>query len=103
MCWVCGGGISPDEERERTVMIQRKRLGAMRMRNTGTGSATGTAGTNVEVSSQRQGQRKAEGGEEGAQVNGANGVERDAEAGKARWARCGCWANAVVRPVICRG
>ncbi|KIM56955.1 hypothetical protein SCLCIDRAFT_45493, partial [Scleroderma citrinum Foug A] len=25
------------------------------------------------------------------------------ELGAARWARCGCWPNAVVRPVICRG
>jgi len=43
---------------------------------------------------------KAEGGEEGAQVNG---VEQDAEAGKARWARCGCWPNAVVRPIDMSG
>ncbi|KAI6019227.1 hypothetical protein BKA83DRAFT_4056906 [Pisolithus microcarpus] len=27
----------------------------------------------------------------------------DENVGKARWARCGCWPNAVVRPVICGG
>jgi len=81
-CWVCGEGIFPDEERERVAMIQRKRLGAMRMRNTSTSSATGMTGTNGEVSSLRQGQKKAEGGEEAAQVNGVNGVEQDAEAGR---------------------
>ena len=52
----------------------RKRLRAMRMHNAGTGSATGRTGTNAEVSSQRQGKRKAEGGEEGAQVNDGQGV-----------------------------
>ena len=54
----------------------------MRMRNTSTSSATGMTGTNGEVSSLRQGQKKAEGGEEAAQVNGVNGVEQDAEAGR---------------------
>ncbi|KAL4071508.1 hypothetical protein V8B97DRAFT_1870629 [Scleroderma yunnanense] len=44
-----------------------------------------------------------EGGEEGVRNNGVNGAERDTDPGKARWARCGCWPNAVVRPVICRG
>ena len=32
-----------------------------------------------------------------------NAVKEDAEDGKSRWARCGCWPNAVVRPVICSG
>jgi len=59
--WVCGGEIIPDEEQERAVMMQRKRLGATRVRNTGTSSATGGMGTNAEVSSQRQGQRKGRG------------------------------------------
>ena len=39
-------------------------------------------------------------GEDEQRTNRVNGVETDA--GKARWARCGCWPNAVVRPVICR-
>jgi len=50
-----------------------------------------------------KGKEKVEGGEEGAQVNGANGGEQDAEAGKARWAWCWCWSNAVVRLAICGG
>ena len=50
-----------------------------------------------------KGKERAEGGEEGTHVNGVSGVDQDAEAGKATWARCGCWPNAVVRPVICRG
>ncbi|KAI9573435.1 hypothetical protein HD554DRAFT_2012767, partial [Boletus coccyginus] len=38
-------------------------------------------------------------------VGGGWGVGLDArnvEDSKARWARCGCWPNAVVRPVICK-
>lgn len=35
--------------------------------------------------------------------NGINGAKDDIRDGKARWARCGCWPNAVVRPVICGG
>lgn len=30
-------------------------------------------------------------------------AKEDVVDGKARWARCGCWPNAVVRPVICSG
>ncbi|KAF8438383.1 hypothetical protein L210DRAFT_3404233 [Boletus edulis BED1] len=40
------------------------------------------------------------GWEVGLDARGVGG-EDDAD-GKARWARCGCWPNAVVRPVICR-
>ena len=36
-------------------------------------------------------------------MNGVNGVEQDAEAGKARWTRCGCWPNAVVRRIDMSG
>ncbi|KAF8553875.1 hypothetical protein OG21DRAFT_1184758 [Imleria badia] len=38
----------------------------------------------------------------GEKGNGPSAVKDD-EDGKARWARCGCWPNAVVRPVICNG
>lgn len=56
----------------------------------------------------------------GKRVEGTNGSEEreaggqkgkcaaatpaaDESLGKGRWARCGCWPNAVVRPVICGG
>lgn len=32
-----------------------------------------------------------------------NTNKEDVGDGKARWTRCGCWPNAVVRPVICSG
>lgn len=35
--------------------------------------------------------------------NGVSASEEDVGDGKARWTRCGCWPNAVVRPVICSG
>lgn len=35
--------------------------------------------------------------------NGISAVKEDVGDNKARWARCGCWPNAVVRPVICSG
>ncbi|KIJ61715.1 hypothetical protein HYDPIDRAFT_31047 [Hydnomerulius pinastri MD-312] len=45
------------------------------------------------------------GGPKGDRVNGKTkeSEETGTETGKARWARCGCWPNAVVRPVICGG
>ncbi|KAG9308667.1 hypothetical protein JVU11DRAFT_11624 [Chiua virens] len=39
----------------------------------------------------------------GEKGNGLGAGKEDVEDGKARWARCGCWPNAVVRPVICAG
>lgn len=39
----------------------------------------------------------------GEKGNGVSAVKGDAGEGKARWTRCGCWPNAVVRPVICSG
>ncbi|KIJ18048.1 hypothetical protein PAXINDRAFT_58298, partial [Paxillus involutus ATCC 200175] len=38
-------------------------------------------------------------------VGGGWGVGIDAREirGSSRWARCGCWPNAVLRPVICAG
>lgn len=38
----------------------------------------------------------------GEKGNGPSAVKDDV-GDKARWARCGCWPNAVVRPVICNG
>ncbi|KAL4077407.1 hypothetical protein J3A83DRAFT_4087520 [Scleroderma citrinum] len=55
-CWVCGGGTIADEQRERAVKIQRKRLKAMKMRNNGASNAggTGTANGVGEETSQRK-------------------------------------------------
>ena len=39
----------------------------------------------------------------GEKGNGVGAVKDDVGDGKSRWARCGCWPNAVVRPVICSG
>ncbi|KAG6329777.1 hypothetical protein ID866_9312, partial [Astraeus odoratus] len=41
-CWTCGGGKISDEQRERAVKLQRKKIKAMRMKN-GTGGAHGGA------------------------------------------------------------
>ncbi|KAI6110256.1 hypothetical protein EDD16DRAFT_1727068 [Pisolithus croceorrhizus] len=40
---------------------------------------------------------------EGGRQQKGKGTGADENVGKARWARCGCWPNAVVRPVICGG
>ncbi|KAI6025520.1 hypothetical protein EDC04DRAFT_238892 [Pisolithus marmoratus] len=39
----------------------------------------------------------------GTRQKGKGAAAADGDLGKARWARCGCWPNAVVRPVICGG
>jgi len=66
----------------------RKGLRAMRMHNAGTGSATGNG-------------HQCGGFEPKARAKKGRG-RRGGRTGEC-WARCGCWPNAVVRPVICRG
>ncbi|KAI6042348.1 hypothetical protein EDC04DRAFT_3088612 [Pisolithus marmoratus] len=68
----------------------------------------GGRGPTSNVYSSNKGKRacSANGAEEregGTRQKGKGAAAADEDLGKARWARCGCWPNAVVRPVICGG
>lgn len=69
----------------------------------GHGTTSNVSGTKGKAAAGTNGAEEREEGKQQKGKGAAASAGADENVGKARWARCGCWPNAVVRPVICGG